>query len=1053
MRRRRNVISVGIAATLLASCLVIDVGVAHALDVVMPARAILLKANDLAYDAVRGVIYASVPEVSGTTGNSIATIDPATGAVVSSVYAGSDPNKLALSDDASTLYVGLNGANAVRQFSLPGMNFVRQFSLGSSTADGPRFVEDIDVMPGHPETVAVARQNVGSSAVHEGVAIFDNGVQRPLTTQTFSGSDEIVFGSPTRIYGLGTSIFFGFHQLAVSAAGVTEETVTPSTFIGGIQFDGGRVYVSDGHIVDPASGTVIASLTEPGDFRPFAIDGAAHRAYYLYATSPDLTQRLHVFDTVSFAEVATYTIAGFVGTPTVMMRWGIDGLAIATTDGRVFLASPGSTAVTPPPIPTPVVTAYPYKVLDQVANDLVDDPVHDRIYAMTGAATPTNPNAVVEIDPTSATITRRIPGLDDPRTLAISDDGNILYAGVGSPALVHPFALPGLFPIPPFSIGPGPAGTLFPGDIAVMPGHPLTIAVTSSPGFDQTAIFDNGIRRPTVPSPLFHGSSRLAFGSPTELYGLSNTSTGDLESMSVDASGVTTTSESRQLLEEGGGDIQYAAGVVYAGSGRAADPLSLDVLGTMGGPFNKFVVDPVLHREYVIRINFGFNQQLQVYDTTTFRLLETYSLPNFSGPAISLTRWGANGLAFATADGPIYILSKDFASPPVVPPTVPPTDPPPADPLPPVELGAFGEYTAVPPTRLLDTRINPGPLSAGGTIDVQIEGAAGVPSSDVVAVVLNVTATGPQQAGFLTVWPSDEDQPLISNVNYSAGQTVPNLVTVAVSLEGAVRIFSSTHADVVVDIEGYYSDSLGTPGGRFHSMAPKRLFDTRLHATEVGAALTPGATRRFTVTRPLTGVPATVTAVVMNVTVTRTTASGFLTLYPEDSTVPLVSNLNFVANQTVPNLVIVKVPRSGVINLYNSAGNTDVIADIVGYYDADRTDESGRFIPFSPERVYDSRETTADHIAAPLGPGESLTFLDDLGASAYVFNVTVTEPTSPGYLTVYPSPGEVPLASNLNFVANQTVANLVYAPTGPDVGFFNSAGNSHMVLDLFGAFT
>ena len=89
----------------------------------------------------------------------------------------------------------------------------------------------------------------------------------------------------------------------------------------------------------------------------------------------------------------------------------------------------------------------------------------------------------------------------------------------------------------------------------------------------------------------------------------------------------------------------------------------------------------------------------------------------------------------------------------------------------------------------------------------------------------------------------------------------------------------------------------------------------------------------------------------------------------------------------------------------------------------------------------------------PLGPGESLIYSDQVLASAYVLNVTATEPTLAGYLTVYPYPGDVPLASNLNFVAGQTVANLAYAPAGTDMGFFNSAGNTHIVVDLLGAFT
>ena len=48
-----------------------------------------------------------------------------------------------------------------------------------------------------------------------------------------------------------------------------------------------------------------------------------------------------------------------------------------------------------------------------------------------------------------------------------------------------------------------------------------------------------------------------------------------------------------------------------------------------------------------------------------------------------------------------------------------------------------------------------------------------------------------------------------------------------------------------------------------------------------------------------------------------------------------------------------------------------------------------------------------------------------VGASTVVLNVTVTEPTVPGYVTVYPCGIDPPLASNLNFVGGQTVANAV----------------------------
>ena len=81
--------------------------------------------------------------------------------------------------------------------------------------------------------------------------------------------------------------------------------------------------------------------------------------------------------------------------------------------------------------------------------------------------------------------------------------------------------------------------------------------------------------------------------------------------------------------------------------------------------------------------------------------------------------------------------------------------------------------------------------------------------------------------------------------------------------------------------------------------------------------------------------PATgVSAVVLNVTVTQTTAPSFLTVFPTGEALPLAANLNYVAGQTVPNLVTAKLGANGRISLYNAAGSTHVVADVAGWYDA-----------------------------------------------------------------------------------------------------------------------
>ena len=75
-----------------------------------------------------------------------------------------------------------------------------------------------------------------------------------------------------------------------------------------------------------------------------------------------------------------------------------------------------------------------------------------------------------------------------------------------------------------------------------------------------------------------------------------------------------------------------------------------------------------------------------------------------------------------------------------------------------------------------------------------------------------------------------------------------------------------------------------------------------------------------------------VDAVVLNVTVTQPTAQGFLTVFPSGTAWPLASNLNFLPNQTIPNLVVAKVGADGKVSIYNHAGASHVIFDVVGWF-------------------------------------------------------------------------------------------------------------------------
>src|SRR4030095_8413111 len=139
--------------------------------------------------------------------------------------------------------------------------------------------------------------------------------------------------------------------------------------------------------------------------------------------------------------------------------------------------------------------------------------------------------------------------------------------------------------------------------------------------------------------------------------------------------------------------------------------------------------------------------------------------------------------------------------------------------------GATGgsRVNSLPPSRILDTRSSPqgvpaGKIGAGGTITVDVTGVPGttVPASGVSAVVVNATITAPTDSGYVTIYPSGGvPRPLASNLNFAAGQTVANLVTVGVGADGNVKVYNASgQTHVIFDVVGWY----GATGDLFHPL-------------------------------------------------------------------------------------------------------------------------------------------------------------------------------------------------------------------------------------------
>jgi Fibronectin type III domain len=376
-------------------------------------------------------------------------------------------------------------------------------------------------------------------------------------------------------------------------------------------------------------------------------------------------------------------------------------------------------------------------------------------------------------------------------------------------------------------------------------------------------------------------------------------------------------------------------------------------------------------------------------------------------------------------------------------------------------------YFPVAPARICDTRSNGNStpcvgktLSAGGTLEVQVAGKGGVPVG-ATAVVANVTVTGATAASFLTAYPDGTGRPLASNLNFSAGETVPNLVSVPLSPAGAIDLYNAAGSvNVIVDVDGYYGPGSGQG---FTSLSPSRICDTRSNGNTTpctGKTLSAGGTLDVQVTGE-GGVPSGASAVVANLTVTGGTATSFLTAYPDGSVRPLASNINFSPGESVPNRVIIPLSSSGALDIYNASGRVNAIVDVDGYFSSTI---SGYFEPLAPARVCDTRSNgnATPCVGHPLSTGGTLNVQMSgnggvpSGAAAVVANVTATGATAPSFLTVYPADAASrPLASDLNLVTGETVPNLCTAKVSSTgaLDIFNASGSVNVLVDVAGWYT
>jgi trimeric autotransporter adhesin len=367
------------------------------------------------------------------------------------------------------------------------------------------------------------------------------------------------------------------------------------------------------------------------------------------------------------------------------------------------------------------------------------------------------------------------------------------------------------------------------------------------------------------------------------------------------------------------------------------------------------------------------------------------------------------------------------------------------------------DYVPLVPARLVDTRpeqhttdniLAGGGLQLGGiTLTMPVAGWGGV-AADALAAALNVTAVEPAANAFVTVFPCGSTRPTASNLNVDAGAVAPNTVLAKIGTGGAVCVYVSQTMHLVVDVNGYFPAS-----STYAPANPQRVLDSRpgeltADTQQQGGGIIPAGTTTELQISGRVGVPDGTSSVALNVTVTGAQGPGFVTVYPCGAGRPTASSLN-ASGSDVANLVVASLGANGKVCLFNQTA-MHLVADVNGWFPA-----ATAYAPLTPDRLLDTRLAGGARVAT-----DSVTVLRVAGVrtvpaavGTVVLNVTVTDPAGNGFVTVYPCGVDRPLASNLNFVAGQTVPNAVIVKVGTNgsVCVYSSQA-THLVVDANGTF-
>jgi peptidoglycan hydrolase-like protein with peptidoglycan-binding domain len=276
-------------------------------------------------------------------------------------------------------------------------------------------------------------------------------------------------------------------------------------------------------------------------------------------------------------------------------------------------------------------------------------------------------------------------------------------------------------------------------------------------------------------------------------------------------------------------------------------------------------------------------------------------------------------------------------------------------------------FTAITPKRLVDSRVGlgvpagrvrpqaPVTLPVVGAAVQRIDGTGVTVPANAIAAAINVTVVSPTAAGYITVWPCGVDRPVVSTINFAAGDIRANGAIAPLGAGGALCFYTHAPTDLVVDVVGWFTAGATASSSAFVPAVPQRWVDSRERLgsptpIRPSQPLQVNVTgRQMVVGGQLVAIPADAESVSMNITAVNPPVGGFATVWPCGTPRPVAANLNYSAGRVTANNVIATIGAGGSVCIYTHT-DTHFLVDVTGWFN--RTDT---FAAVVPDRVVDTR--------------------------------------------------------------------------------------------------